>query len=377
MSMINRISIMTRLVLLSLAIVSSVLLLQGCSMEGRADNTDEPYLHQVETQAVLFQPGYRVAREFAGEIRAGQNSELGFEFPGQLQELFVDEGDSVVTGQLLAQLDTRLLEAERNELSAQKAELQAELETAQRNLARVERLQAGQLASERELDDLAGRTRVLEASMQRVDAALEANSIRFEKSELRAPFDAGIARRLLDSGVVVNAGQPVFSLVEAEIREVRAGVPAAIADRLDTGDTIPVRAQGMLADGQLIALGPVVDQATRSSVVRVRVAANLQPGGLAYLQIGVPMDQRGAWVPDTAVTEGVRGTWVVYAAEDAGDARANLQSRSVTIHYARDNELFVSGALAEGDLVVTSGLHRLAPGQLVRTSTPKLIADAR
>ena len=368
---------MTKLAMLSLTVASSVLLLQGCSMEGRADNTPKPYLHQVDTEAVHFQPTYRVAREFAGEIKAGQNSELGFEFPGQLQKLYVDEGDSVVAGQLLAQLDTRLLEADRNELGAQKAELQAELETAQRNLARVERLQSGQLASERELDDLAGRTRVLEASIQRVDAALQANSIRFEMSELRAPFDAGIERRLLDSGVVVNAGQPVFSLVEAEIREVRAGVPAAIADRLDTGDTIRVRAQGILADGQIIALGPVVDQATRSRVVRVRVTANLQPGGLAYLQIGVPVEQRGAWVPDTAVTEGVRGTWVVYAAEDAGDARANLESRSVTIHYARENELFVSGALAEGERIVTSGLHRLAPGQMVRTNAQELIADAR
>ena len=283
----------------------------------------------------------------------------------------------MVAGQLLAQLDTRLLEAERNELAAQRAELQAELETAQRNLARVEKLQSERLASERELDDLAGRTRVLEASLQRVDAALQANSIRFEKAELRAPFDAGIAQRLLDSGVVVNAGQAVFSLVEADVREVRAGVPAAIANRLNLGDAITVRADSVVAEGQLIALGPVVDQATRSRVVRVRVAGNLRPGGLAYLQIGVPMDQRGAWVPDSAVTEGVRGTWVVYAAEDVGDARARLEARSVTVHYARENDLFVSGALIQGDQIVTSGLHRLAPGQLVRTGEDKLIADAR
>ena len=375
--MIIRKPLRIKLSVLTLAVAGSSILLHGCSLEGRADNAAKPYLHQVETQSVRFQPSYHVAREFTGEIKAGQSGELGFEFPGQLESLYVDEGDSVVAGQLLAQLDTRLLEAERAELTAQRAELQAELETAQRNLARVEKLQSERLASERELDDLAGRARVLEASLQRVDAALQANSIRFEKSELRAPFDAGIARRLLDSGVVVNTGQAVFSLVEADVREVRAGVPAAIANRLKVGDAISVRADSVVAEGQLIALGLVVDQATRSRVVRVRVSGDLPPGGLAYLQIGVPVDQRGAWVPDSAVTEGVRGTWVVYAAEDVGDARANLESRSVTVHYARDNDLFVSGALDEGDRIVTSGLHRLAPGQLVRTGADRLIADAR
>jgi RND family efflux transporter MFP subunit len=368
---------MIKLTTLVFTIAFSGFLLQGCNLEGRADIAAEPYLHRVETRTVRFDSSYDVRREFAGEIKAGQSSELGFEFPGQLEELYVDEGDYVVAGQLLAQQDTGLLGAERDELAARRAELQAELETAQRNLERVKRLQSDKLASERELDDLAGRTRVLQASLQRVDAALQANSIRFEKSELRAPFDADIARRLLDSGVVVNAGQAVFSLVDSGVREVRAGVPANMADRMAAGDLVSVRAGKQLVEGLLIAVGPVVDQATRSRVVRVRVADDLPPGGSAYLQIGVPMNQRGAWIPDAAVTEGVRGTWVVYAAQDSGDNRARLESRSVVIHHARGNELFVSGALEEGDRVVTSGLHRLAPGQLVRTGLGDLIADAR
>ena len=375
--MINRTFRIFKSTLLALSLAGSAMLLQGCSLEGRADNSPEPYLHLVQARTVQFEPAYDVVREFAGEIQAGQSSELGFEFPGQLKTLYVDEGDSVVAGQPLAQLDTGLLEAERDELTAQRAELLAELETAQRNFARVERLQSERLASERELDELAGRTRVLQASLQRVDAALQANRIRFEKSELRAPFDAEIAQRLLDSGVVVSAGKAVFSLVDAGVREVRAGVPAAVAEGLGAGEVVRVRSGETLAAGQLIALGPVVDRATRSRVARVRVTNDLPPGDIAYLQITVPVDQRGTWIPDSAVTEGVRGTWVVYAAEDDGDARARLTSRSVVIHHARDNELFVSGALANGDQVVTSGLHRLAPGQLVRMDTGEFIADAR
>lgn len=374
--MIIRVPITIKLLALVLAAGGLVFFSQGCSLDSRADSLTEPYLHRVETSEIRFEPGYDVLREFAGEVQAGQSSELGFEFPGQLLELYVDEGESVVAGQLLARMDTGLLQAERDQLTAQKAELQAELETAQRNLERVEKLQSEQLASERELDELKGRTRVLQASLQRADAGVEANGIRMAKSELRAPFSASIVQRFLDSGVVVSAGQPVFSLVDAGMREVRAGVPAAIADRLNIDDSVWVLVGEKQIEGRLIAKGPVVDQATRSRVVRVWVADDLPPGGLAYLQIAVPNEQRGAWVPDSAVTEGARGTWVVYAVIDSGDNRAHLESRSVVIHHASENTLFVSGALDDGERVVTSGLHRLAPGQLVRPSAGNLFADA-
>jgi hypothetical protein len=43
-----------------------------------------------------------------------------------------------------------------------------------------------------------------------------------------------------------------------------------------------------------------------------------------------------------------------------------LETRTVTIEHAEDGKLFVSGALANGEWVVTGGLHRVAPGQTVR-----------
>ena len=142
--MINRVPMHIKLIALALIAGGLVFFSQGCSLDSRADGLSEPYLHRVETSEVRFEPYYEVMREFAGEVQAGQSSELGFEFPGQLLELYVDEGEAVEAGQLLARMDTGLLQAERDQLNAQKAELQAELETTQRNLARVEKLQSEQ-----------------------------------------------------------------------------------------------------------------------------------------------------------------------------------------------------------------------------------------
>lgn len=360
------------IVLLAAAAVTTA----GCDWDSRAD-TLPPYLHRVVTVPVEIRDGYRVEREFAGEVQAGQSSQLGFEFPGQVADLRVDVGDAVEPGQLLARLDLRLLESERAELQARRKELGAELDTAERNLARVERLQAERLASERERDELSGRTRALRAALQRVDASLEANAVRLDKSELRAPFAAVIAERRIDTGQVVAAGAPVFDLVQAAVREVQAGVPVALADTLAPGDAVRVRSGAREAGGIVAGLGPVVDPATRSRALRVRVDENWSPGDLAYVALGLPVEKEGAWLPDTAVTEGARGAWVAYAAVPAGDGEGTLEARSVVVHHARGNELYVSGALGDGERIVGAGLHRLAPGQRVRMDGPEPLADAR
>lgn len=357
-------------------VVLGAVVSQSCGAEIHAAQAAEPYLHKASTETISIQPAYRLEREFAGEVRAGQTSELGFELDGQVTELLVDECDKISEGQVLARLDIELLESRGRELEAQVEELRAELETTGRDLGRIERLSAENLASERERDNLAGRVRVLQASLDRASAALEANEIRLAKSDLRAPFDSRIAARHVDSGVVVNAGTAIFSLVESGAREVRAGVPLRVAETLKPGDQIDVRAGAQIARGRVIQVSPVVSQATRSRAVRVALDNDWAPGEIAYLIITTDVETPGAWLPDTAVTEGVRGTWVVYAAVAVGDARAVLEARSVVIHHAWGGRLFVSGALHDGDEVVTGGLHRYAPGQIVRPEPSPVIANA-
>ena len=352
--------------------LGAIAVVQGCGADLRASQDVEPYLHKALTHTVEIQPGYVLEREFAGEVRAGQASELGFEMAGQVIELLVDEGDEIQRGQVLARLDVDLLRSQRDELDAQVAELEAELQTVRRDLERVERLRSENLVSERERDNLAGRVEVLEASLSRITAALRANQIRLDKSELRAPFNSRIAVRHVDSGVVVDAGTAIFGLVESGVREVRAGVPVSLADNLRPGDEVEIRTGNDYSEGLVIQVSPLVNQATQSRAVRVAVEEQWAPGEIAYLLVGVEMDLQGAWLPDSAVTEGLRGTWVVYAAVPEGDGEAILESRNVVIHHAVAGRLFVSGALIDGEAVVADGLHRFAPGQRVRPQAAPL-----
>ncbi len=352
-------------------------LLAACDWNSEADSAVPAYLHAVTVQEARLQDSFSVEREFAGQVESSQNPTIAFELPGTLSELLVNEGDVVSTGQVLARLDSQLLDAERLELTARQNEIETELSLARRNLARIVKLEEEQLASERERDELSSRVKLLEASLQRNQANLDGNRIRLEKSQLRAPFDAVIQLRLADAGTVVTPGTPVFNLVETSRREVRAGLPAHLAKDLKVGEQLPIRAGDMQTRGELIAIGAVVDPATRSQVVRFAVNADWSPGELAYVTVAEPLRQTGAWLPDTAVTEGLRGSWVIYVAVPSGDLQAVLEKRSVTVHHASNGKIFVAGALSENDLVVSNGLHRVAPGQRVRISSASVVRNAR
>jgi RND family efflux transporter MFP subunit len=355
----------------------SALLLHGCGGDSYADDDSQPYLHLASTAPIHLESGFLRLREYAGEVQAHQSSLLGFELPGQLSQLLVNEGDAVSAGQLLARLDTRLLESERDELKARVEQLDAELQLALRNLERVSALRSNNLSSEREQDELASQVTVVRASLQQLEAALASNAVRLQQSELRAPFAARVASREVDSGVVVAAGAPVFRLVESALREVRAGLPQSIAEGLRPGAPLSLRMGEQEAVGTVLAVGPMVDPATRSRSVRVALAQDWPPGSLAYIGIEEQVPVSGAWLPDTAVTEGLRGTWVAYVAVPEGDARYRIEARSVVIHHARDGRLFVSGAIGDGEQALLAGLHRYAPGQLVRVDAQGRVADAR
>lgn len=361
-----------------LATLAAVALLLGaCDWTTQADDELPAYRHKVALVSYAVQPGYAIRREFAGEVVAPQNPAVAFELPGQVREILVDEGATVEAGQVLARLDLQLLNAEADELAARTEEIEAELGLTRRSLARIEQLEAQNLASDRERDELASRVRQQEAALRRNEALREANRIRRDKSVLVAPFSARVGARLADEGAVVDAGTPIFQLNQLISREVRAGVPQTVARGLSAGDRIGLRSGTQRATGRIAAVGLDVDAGTRSQVVRIAVDEPWAPGELAYVEVEEQVPLAGAWLPDTAVTGGLRGTWLVYVAAPAGDQQAVLEARTVTIQHADGARLFVTGAVRDGESVVAAGLHRVAPGQSVRTEPANWIGNVR
>lgn len=329
----------------------------------------------VSTLGAERAPGYEVRDRFVGRVEASRDSAIGFELAGRVDRVRVDEGDRVARGDALAYLDLERLNARRGELLAALDEARAALELAQLTRERHREALDVDAVSNQAFDEADQGLAAREASVRRVEASLAALDVEIDKSTLRAPFDAWVAARFVDEGRVVEAGAPMLHLLEAGRSEARVGLAGRAADVVaDAGPgtewSIAIGRREVAA--RLKALLPVVGDATRSVVAVFELEADLgsgpealRRGDLATLTVARALDEPGFWLPRSALTESSRGLWACYVAEPRAGGH-ELTRRELELLHQDGDRVFVRGPLAQGDRVVTDGLHRLVPGLGVR-----------
>jgi RND family efflux transporter MFP subunit len=322
----------------------------------------------VEAARVELQDHFAVEHEFTGTVVALQHDDTGFELGGTLADVRVREGDHAAKGAVLAELDTQLLDAERRQLEATRDETAARARLVDANLSRETRLKRSGFAAEQRIDELRAEQAALAATLARIAANIEANGVRAAKSRLLAPFDAIVTRRYRDAGAPIVPGTPILRLMDAGAPEIRVGVPARLAAGLAPGSPAEVLIDGVGHAAHVLARGGDIDPVTRTQTVRLALAdpTHAAAGELVGLRLVEEVPGNGAWLPAGALTEGLRGLWVVYALVPQDGGLYRVEQRDVSVLQADDERVFVSGALAAGELVVGAGLQRIVPGQQVR-----------
>jgi multidrug efflux pump subunit AcrA (membrane-fusion protein) len=321
-------------------------------------------------EVVTAQPvaSYTIEREYVGEIVAGRSSSLGFEAGGTVVAILVDEGDAVTAGQPLAQLDTRSLQTQRQQLLAQKDQAAAVLQELQNgprqqdiaaaraavadlqqqvSLSRLQRerredlYERGAISREEldqqtfgtgslenrlaqaqsELDELLAGTRPEQiaaqaARVRQLEASIQALDVDMSKSVITAPFTGRVSQRLVDEGVVVSGGQAVVELIEGSTVEARIGIPADRVDSLPIGSSHSIQIGSSTYPATVTALLPELDSTSRTvtAVLTVDTEESLTIGQTARLSLNDTQPADGFWVPATALVQGERGLWSVYVA---------------------------------------------------------------
>ncbi len=354
----------------------------GCTdSQARATaDSDETYYHQAQSDVLKHQSNYQVQRRFVGKVQSNQNADIGFEQNGKVAALYVNEGDKVKQGSVLAQQDTALLETEKEELLARMVQVKADLKLVDADLKRIRVLKKNAFSAQQTLDELQAHRQGFIANKKRIEAGLHSTAVKIEKSTLLAPFDGVISQRFIALGEVIAAGSPALKLVQTGSDEIKVGVPVSLLSQLDLTQNLTVTIAGQNHGVKLLTRGQDVDQITRTVQLRFAFLDNaieMVNGQLAYLNLPQQYQQAGFWVPTTALTDGVRGLWNVYTLTPGLKSNLfTLQGRNVQILYTTENAAYISGAIANGERYLTSGLQRLVPGQTVRTATSNSTAPS-
>ena len=207
------------------------------------------------------------------------------EIQGRLQRLLVKEGDTVTNGELLAQIqpeqwraDMAFYDSSAQQSTADLAQARADAENARLNFERIGGLYSNNIESLQTFDqartacDAAdARVNSVRKQIQAVNAQKDKARVYLGYTQVRAPTNGIVDTRVALQGEVVNAGQPIVTLINQDDLWVRADVEETYIDRIHLGDQLPVRLpSGAVRQGTVYYRGVDADYATQRDVSRTK-----------------------------------------------------------------------------------------------------------
>ncbi|WP_339719278.1 efflux RND transporter periplasmic adaptor subunit [uncultured Paraglaciecola sp.] len=350
-----------------IALVALILLMKASGSGQTQQAPTEVKKHLVNVMPIQWHQQYVQKYLIAGRAEAPQMAAIGFDLSGSVVNLLVDEGQQVIQGQILAELDTQRLMAQMTELSAIFNRANSDANLAKLSLKRVIELVDKNLESAQRLDETTESVNAANAFSDEILARKQSLQVEISKTKLRAPFDGSVVNRLVDKGAAVTAGQTIFTLQQNGQLEVRFALSADYANQLAIDQVVTVLSQSSPLLGKIKSIAQQRRLDTRTVDVIVSLTEpnrSILPGDLLNFAINSEVNSTGFWVPRKALVSSVRGLWSLFVVE-AIDGELQLVAKLVELLHADDKKAFVRGALQDAELVVIEGVQRLVPGQKV------------
>lgn len=290
-------------------------------------------------------------KTFSGVIKEGRQISLAFRAAGQISHIYVKEGDRVKKGTLLATLDDSDYNLEVAALKAQETQMKAELERTRRLLE-----QKGVSANDLEK---------LESAYQQIAARLAASENKVDYTRLYAPCDCYVQAVNYEASEMVNAGTPVFELLDNSRIEVEVDIPVAVYRQRTRFSSFEGVVAGEKVTLSLVSIAPRADsnQLYRMKLALIGQHPGLTPGMNIEVMISLadPQSAGEMTIPVHSIVRRNDSTFV-YVIEH--DSVAKL--RPVTLgDLNSDGRAIVGAGLNPGEKIIRSGVNMIADGDTV------------
>ncbi|HEX2832668.1 MAG TPA: efflux RND transporter periplasmic adaptor subunit [Thermoanaerobaculia bacterium] len=317
----------------------------------RAEEVAPLPLPAVRTAAVERLESARDLR-MSGTIEAERSTALSFAVPGTVQSVFVEEGQPVKRGEVLARLNPITFE---HALGI----AHADASRAQDMVRRLEPMHRNNTVPE--VKWIEAQT-ALEGAQHAVAIARK----NLGDAVLRAPEDGVIARRAIEPGATAAPGMPALVLVQTQSVNAVAPVPENEVARIRVGQParITVAALGKEFQGKVSEIGVLADPLTRTYPAKIALDnanGELKIGMVVDAHMAIAGAEPALGVPREAVRIDERGKSCVFVVANGQARRREVE----TIGFAGER-IAVARGVREGEEVVVSGTPMLADGVAVR-----------
>jgi membrane fusion protein, multidrug efflux system len=314
-----------------------------------------------------------------GTVQASTTVSVRTQVDGKLQEVLFTEGQHVKKGDVLIKIDPRLYQAAYDQAVAKKAQDEAQLIAAEKDLARFKTLGAKGFDTQQNIDNQQAKVDTTKAAIAADKAAIDTAQTQLDYTTIIAPSDGRVGVRQIDPGNIVHAADQaaLVTLTQTQPSAVIFTLPSYmldnVIDAMNRG-TVEVAAydrdnKRSLAAGTLLLVDDLIDQAT--ATIRLKAMFpneqdRLWPGEFVNVRLLSETRHNVLTIPSSAVQRGPDGlfAWVVSNDEFA-------LPRPIEVGPSTGDLTIVDRGLAAGERVVVEGQFRLQVNAPVSASVAR------
>ena len=307
------------------------------------------------------------ATPVTGDLRPVETVEVRARLEGDLVGIYVNEGERVARGQLLARFESSEQESDRQSAAAELAAAQASFNTAQWNAEQSAELFRAGAIPERDYKLAQQEVSTARAQVAAAQARVRSTGSFVTDTRVLAPVAGIVERRVVQSGEHVARGAAMFTVVRNDVLELTASVPARLAGDVRTGQRVRFTADGRSFEGSVARVSPTIDPTTRSLTVYVRIPnadGSLRGNTFATGRVVGRTIPDALVVPMPAVRQAQQGDSnfvyrIVNSAVERVPVRLGVTDEAAGVAQVLDG-------LAEGDRVVVGNVGTLGSGMKVQ-----------
>jgi membrane fusion protein (multidrug efflux system) len=268
---------------------------------------------------------------------------------GEVKQILVEEGDYVKEGAVLCRLDDAELSVALEEARINRDKQKLELE-------RLDSMREQNLISDKEYQDI-------NYQFELAANAYESARVKYEYTQIRAPFDGVVTSRLVDPGENVAMASRLFVMADTKPLLLSMYLPEAEARRVRPGQKVFIRPDtdpDAQFAGEILRIAPEVDLRTGTVKVTAQTTGGGVPGSFVRVRILMDTHEGVLAVPRRSIVSDAGDHFVYIAAADT------VRKAEVGIGYEDESHAEITRGLSRGDTVVTAGVGGIREGTKVK-----------